>query len=40
MASEVLALQAGGITDRMPDGIDKVERNTRPLRDPDEISFT
>ena len=40
MAANVLGLQAGGVSDRMADGIDKIERNTRPLRDADEISFT
>ena len=39
-AANVLGLQAGGVTDRMANGIDKIERNTRPLRDADEISFT
>ncbi len=40
VATNVLGLQAGGVSDRMADGIDKIERNTRPLRDADEISFT
>jgi len=40
VAANVLGLQAGGVSDRMADGIDKIERNTRPLRDADEISFT
>ena len=47
VAAYVLGLQAGGITAPLADGIDKtrlagrqVERNTRPLRDADEISFT
>jgi len=40
VAANVLGLQAGGVTDRMANGIDKIERNTRPLRDADEISFT
>lgn len=39
VAANVLGLQPGGVTDRMADGIDKIERNTRPLRDANEISF-
>jgi len=39
VAANVLGLQAGGVSDRMANGIDKIERNTRPLRDADEISF-
>ena len=39
-ASNVLGLQAGGATDRMAKGIDKIERNTRPLRNAEELSFT
>ena len=31
---------AGNATDRMANGIDKIERNTRPLRDADELIFT
>jgi len=38
-ASNVLGLQAGGATDRMANGIDKIERNTRPLRNAQELSF-
>lgn len=34
-----VGLQAGGVTDRMADGIDKIERNTRPLRDAEGIAF-
>ena len=40
VAANVLGLQAGGATDRMANGIDKIERNTRPLRDANEIGFT
>jgi len=40
VAANVLGLQAGGVSDRMAEGIDKIERNTRPLREADEISFT
>jgi len=40
VAANVLGLQAGGITDRMANGIDKIERNTRPLRNAQELSFT
>ena len=47
VAANLLGLQAGGVTAPLADGIDKtrlavrqVERNTRPLRDADEISFT
>lgn len=40
VAANVLGLQAGGVSDRMADGIGKIERNTRPLRDADEISFS
>jgi len=39
VAANVLGLQAGGVSDRMANGIDKIERNTRPLRDADKISF-
>jgi len=35
-----MGLQAGGATDRMATGIDKIERNTRPLRNAQELSFT
>ena len=38
-ASNVLGLQAGGASDRMANGIDKIERNTRPLRNAQELSF-
>jgi hypothetical protein len=38
-ASNVLGLQAGGATDRMANGIDKIERNTRPIRNAQEMSF-
>jgi hypothetical protein len=38
-AANVLGLQAGGATDRMANGIDKIERNTRPLRNAQEMSF-
>jgi len=40
VAANVLGLQAGGVTDRMANGIDKIERNTRPLRNAKELSFT
>ena len=40
VAANVLGLQAGGASNRMANGIDKIERNTRPLRDANEISFT
>jgi len=40
VAANVLGLQAGGATDRMATGIDKIERNTRPLRNAQELSFT
>jgi len=39
LAANVLGLQAGGTTDRMANGIDKIERNTRPLRNAQELSF-
>jgi len=38
-AANVLGLQAGGASDRMANGIDKIERNTRPLRNAQELSF-
>jgi len=38
-AANVLGLQAWGATDRMANGIDKIERNTRPLRNAQELSF-
>jgi hypothetical protein len=37
--ANVLGLQAGSATDRMANGIDKIERNTRPLRDADGVAF-
>jgi len=40
VAANVLGLQAGGVSDRMANGIDKIERNTRPLRNAKELSFT
>lgn len=40
VAANVLGLQAGGATDRLTDGINKIERNTRPLRDAEELGFT
>jgi len=40
VAANVLGLQTGGATDRMATGIDKIERNTRPLRNAQELSFT
>jgi len=40
VVANVLGLQAGGVTDRMANGIDKIERNTRPLRNARELSFT
>ena len=39
VAANVLGLQAGSVTDRMANGIDKIERNTRPLRDADGVAF-
>jgi len=39
VAANVLGLQAGGVTDRMANGIDKIERNTRTLRNAEGISF-
>jgi hypothetical protein len=41
-AAALLGLQAGGVAareERMVDGIDKIERNTRALRDADELRF-
>jgi hypothetical protein len=38
-AANVLGLQAGGATDRMATGIDKIERNTRPIRDAEGLAF-
>jgi hypothetical protein len=47
LAAGVPGLHAGDVSDRMADGIDRtclagrqVERNTRRLRDADEISFS
>ena len=40
VAANVLGLQADGVSGRMANGIDKIERNTRPLRVANEISFT
>jgi len=40
VAANVLGLQAGGVTDRIAGGIDKIERNTRPLRNARELIFT
>ena len=40
VAANVLGLQAGGATDRMANGIDKIEKNTRPLRNAEGVSFT
>ena len=39
VAANVLSLQAGATTDRMANGIDKIEKNTRPLRNADKIGF-
>ena len=36
----VLGLKAGSATDRIANGIDKIERNTRSLKDVDELAFT
>jgi len=38
-AAALVGLQAGGATDRMANGIDKIERNTRTLRNADAITF-
>ena len=38
-AANVQGLQAGGVMDRMTIGIEKIERNTRPMRDADGIAF-
>jgi len=40
VAANVLGLQAGSATDRMANGIDKIEKNTRPLRNAEGVSFT
>ena len=39
IATNVLRLQAGGAADRMANGIDKIERNARPLRDAEGVAF-
>jgi len=39
LAANVQGLQAGSAVDRMADGIDRIERNTRPLRDSQGLSF-
>lgn len=39
VAQNVLGLQAGDAADRMAAGIDKIERNTRSLRDAEALSF-
>ncbi len=39
VASNVLGLQAGGATDRMANGIDKIEKNTRPLKNAKGVTF-
>jgi len=38
-AASLAAFQAGGATDRMANGIDKIERNTRPFRNADALTF-
>ena len=38
-AASLLGLQAGGMEDRIANGIDKIERNTRPLRDAKGVAF-
>ena len=38
-AANVLGLQAGGAADRMASGIEKIEKNTRPLKDADGVTF-
>ncbi|MFH1419470.1 MAG: phage tail tape measure protein [Planctomycetota bacterium] len=40
VASNVLGLQAGGAADRMATGIDKIEKNTRPLKNAKGVTFT
>jgi len=40
VAANVLGLQAGGVTDRIAGGIDKIERNTRPLRNASGITLS
>jgi len=39
-AAHAVGLQAGDATDRMANGIDKIEKNTRSLRNVDELAFT
>ncbi len=39
VAANVLGLQAGGVTDRMANGIDKIEKNTRPLKNKEGVTF-
>ncbi len=39
VAANVLGLQSVGVTDRMANGIDKIEKNTRPLRNAEGVSF-
>jgi len=38
-AAHAVGLQAGDATDRMANGIDKIEKNTRSLRNVDELAF-
>jgi len=38
-AENLLGLQAGSAVERMAAGIDKIEKNTRPLRDLEEPEF-
>ncbi len=38
-AAEARGLGAGSAAERMANGIDKIEKNTRPLRNADGISF-
>ena len=40
VASNVLGLQSGGAADRMATGIDKIEKNTRPLKNAKGVTFT
>jgi len=39
VADKVLGLQAGGVTDRMANGIDKIEKNTRPRKKAEGVVF-
>ena len=39
VATNVLGLQAGNVTDRMPNGIEKIERNTRALRNAEGLAL-